>query len=91
MMFLHTDWEPFFIPLDEIQSIEISKGIFSIFSSDIIVNANRQIKINSIKNAVAEEIVNYVNGYIRDKATKGTSSDTKRANIEITDYLSGTS
>jgi hypothetical protein len=72
--FLRMDWEPFFIPLDEVKSIEISKGLLSIFSRDIIVNTTRPIKINSIKNAIAEEIVNYINGYIRDKTTKDTSS-----------------
>jgi hypothetical protein len=60
-------WEPYSVLLDEIQSIELAKGFFS---CDIIVKTSQTIKINSLfRKSIANDIVNYVNKYIRDKAT----------------------
>jgi PH (Pleckstrin Homology) domain-containing protein len=51
------------IPTGEIQSIETKKGLLSIFSCTIIIKTKNEneIKINSIKKSIAQEIVDYIN------------------------------
>jgi hypothetical protein len=65
----HVNWEPYSVLLDEIQSIELAKGLLSFFSCDVIVKTSQSLKINAIKKSIANEIVNYVNKYIKDEAT----------------------
>lgn len=61
----HVNWEPSSVLFDEIKSIEITKGLFPIFSYDIIVKSSQSlrplIKITTIKKSIAKDIVNYVN------------------------------
>lgn len=65
----HVNWEPFSVPLDEIQSVELTKRLISVFSCDIIIKTSKLLKINAIKKSIADEIVNYVNRYIEEKGT----------------------
>jgi hypothetical protein len=65
-------WEPYSISLDEIRSIELAKDLLPKPACDIIVNTSQEIKIKSVRKSIANEIVNYVNKYIRDRAANNT-------------------
>ena len=60
-----TNWEPISILFKDINSIELSKGFFSIFSCDIHVQTSEPFKINAIKKLVAKTIVEYINQSIK--------------------------
>jgi len=63
----NVNWEPNSILFKDINSIELTKGLFSIFSCDIHVKTPKSLKINAIKKSAAKEIVDYVNQCIKDK------------------------
>jgi hypothetical protein len=66
----HLNWVTNSVLFDEIRSIELSKGLFPLFSYDIIVKSSQSIpmiKITSIKKSIAEDIVNYVNDQLITK------------------------
>jgi hypothetical protein len=72
----HVNWEPFSVPLDEIQSVELTKRLISVFSCDIIIKTSKLLKINAIKKSIANEIADYVNRYIEEKGTNRQHGNT---------------
>lgn len=64
---IHLNWKPYSILFKDINSIELTKGLFSIFGCDIQVRSPKAFKIIGIKKSVAKEIVDYINQHINDK------------------------